>query len=108
MVDSHSLLSLFVAALLALRGPRAVKATTPIVVNTWPFTNATAAAYRALRDGGSAVDAVEQVRPRTYSAEGSLKIAANDCQISSVRFTPSLAGQVQPVIINLPELWLRF
>lgn len=35
----------------------------PIVVNTWAscFSEATAAAYRALEAGGSVVDAVEQV-----------------------------------------------
>nr|XP_054968004.1 N(4)-(beta-N-acetylglucosaminyl)-L-asparaginase isoform X2 [Pan paniscus] len=31
----------------------------PLVVNTWPFKNATEAAWRALASGGSALDAVE-------------------------------------------------
>ncbi|XP_056295598.1 N(4)-(beta-N-acetylglucosaminyl)-L-asparaginase [Pseudoliparis swirei] len=32
----------------------------PLVINTWPFKNATAAAWRALQSGGSALDAVEE------------------------------------------------
>ncbi|KAM7328627.1 N(4)-(beta-N-acetylglucosaminyl)-L-asparaginase isoform X1 [Alexandromys fortis] len=31
----------------------------PLVLNTWPFTNATAEAWRTLESGGSALDAVE-------------------------------------------------
>eukprot|EP01052_Picozoa_sp_SAG31_P036612 SAG31_NODE_4599_length_3104_cov_4.379368_4_plen_139_part_00 len=31
----------------------------PLVVNTWPFTAATARGYQIITDGGSAVDAVE-------------------------------------------------
>nr|KAF6372814.1 aspartylglucosaminidase [Pipistrellus kuhlii] len=38
------------------RGPRPL----PLVLNTWPFKNATAAAWRTLASGGSALDAVEQ------------------------------------------------
>lgn len=38
----------------------------PIVINTWAgcFSEATAAAYQELEAGGSALDAVEQVRLR--------------------------------------------
>ncbi|XP_029296909.1 N(4)-(beta-N-acetylglucosaminyl)-L-asparaginase [Cottoperca gobio] len=32
----------------------------PLVINTWPFKNATAAAWRALQSGGSVLDAVEK------------------------------------------------
>ncbi|XP_033112945.1 N(4)-(Beta-N-acetylglucosaminyl)-L-asparaginase-like [Anneissia japonica] len=32
----------------------------PVVVNTWPFTNATKTAWNVLNNGGSALDAVEQ------------------------------------------------
>ena len=32
----------------------------PVVVNTWGFTDATAAAWAALAAGGTALDAVEQ------------------------------------------------
>ncbi|XP_068571302.1 N(4)-(beta-N-acetylglucosaminyl)-L-asparaginase [Cebidichthys violaceus] len=32
----------------------------PLVINTWPFKNATAAAWSALQSGGSALDAVER------------------------------------------------
>lgn len=31
------------------------------IVNTWPFTDATAAAWDVVRDGGSAIDAVVEV-----------------------------------------------
>ena len=59
--------SLSVAAFLA--GPRdaelsqASHGRLPVVVNTWGFTNATAAAWAALAAGGTALDAVEQARP---------------------------------------------
>lgn len=32
----------------------------PLVINTWPFKNATAAAWSALQSGGSVLDAVEK------------------------------------------------
>jgi len=32
----------------------------PLVLNTWPFKNATEAAWRTLASGGSTLDAVEQ------------------------------------------------
>ncbi|KAK5896704.1 hypothetical protein CesoFtcFv8_009840 [Champsocephalus esox] len=32
----------------------------PLVINTWPFNNATAAAWNALQSGGSVLDAVEK------------------------------------------------
>lgn len=35
-------------------------ASLPLVINTWPFRNATAAAWSVLRSGGSALDAVEK------------------------------------------------
>ena len=40
--------------------PRFVRAQT--IVNTWPFVDATAAAWDVVRKGGSAVDAVLEVR----------------------------------------------
>ena len=39
---------------------------TPIVVNTWEFTDATAKAWDVLQSGGSALDAVEQVYSRQH------------------------------------------
>ncbi|XP_077000658.1 N(4)-(beta-N-acetylglucosaminyl)-L-asparaginase isoform X2 [Tamandua tetradactyla] len=46
---------------LLLLGPAFVRGLSPLplVLNTWPFKNATAAAWRTLASGGSAVDAVE-------------------------------------------------
>nr|XP_019940958.1 PREDICTED: N(4)-(beta-N-acetylglucosaminyl)-L-asparaginase [Paralichthys olivaceus] len=35
-------------------------ASLPLVINTWPFKNATAAAWSALQSGGSVLDAVEE------------------------------------------------
>ncbi|AWP11731.1 putative N(4)-(beta-N-acetylglucosaminyl)-L-asparaginase [Scophthalmus maximus] len=35
-------------------------ASLPLVINTWPFKNATAAAWRVLQSGGSVLDAVER------------------------------------------------
>ncbi|TNM98907.1 hypothetical protein fugu_013471 [Takifugu bimaculatus] len=35
-------------------------ASVPLVINTWPFKNATAAAWSALQSGGSVLDAVEK------------------------------------------------
>ena len=48
------------AVLLAVALCRVERAGPPIVLNTWAFTNATDAAWRALQEGGSAMDAVEQ------------------------------------------------
>ncbi|KAK1341737.1 hypothetical protein QTO34_016486 [Cnephaeus nilssonii] len=48
-------LQLLLGAALA-RGPRPL----PLVLNTWPFGNATEAAWRTLVSGGSALDAVER------------------------------------------------
>ncbi|XP_037636797.1 N(4)-(beta-N-acetylglucosaminyl)-L-asparaginase isoform X1 [Sebastes umbrosus] len=46
----------------------------PLVINTWPFKNATAAAWSALQSGGSVLDAVEQgcARCETEQCDGSV------------------------------------
>ncbi|CAG04635.1 unnamed protein product [Tetraodon nigroviridis] len=36
------------------------RASLPLIINTWPFENATAAAWSALQSGGSVLDAVEK------------------------------------------------
>jgi hypothetical protein len=41
-------------------GPHSVSRSVPIVINTWPFTEATEAGWRELSSGGSVVDAVER------------------------------------------------
>ena len=40
-----------------------VAAAVPIVVNTWPFKNATAAGWAVIAGNGTALDAVEVRRP---------------------------------------------
>ncbi|XP_040030561.1 N(4)-(beta-N-acetylglucosaminyl)-L-asparaginase [Gasterosteus aculeatus] len=52
------LLPLLIATLTALLPGG--HAALPLVINTWPFKNASAAAWSALRSGGSALDAVEE------------------------------------------------
>ncbi|KAF5922452.1 hypothetical protein HPG69_009496 [Diceros bicornis minor] len=58
MARKSKLLLLVVPLLL---GPALARSSSrlPLVVNTWPFKNATEAAWRTLAAGGSAVDAVE-------------------------------------------------
>ncbi|XP_040499296.1 N(4)-(beta-N-acetylglucosaminyl)-L-asparaginase isoform X2 [Ursus maritimus] len=59
MARKSSLLLLLVPLLL---GPGLVHGSSPLplVLNTWPFKNATEAAWRTLASGGSTLDAVEQ------------------------------------------------
>ncbi|XP_041800098.1 N(4)-(beta-N-acetylglucosaminyl)-L-asparaginase isoform X2 [Chelmon rostratus] len=52
------LISLLISAL-TLQFPLA-RGSLPVVINTWPFKNATAAAWSALQSGGSVLDAVER------------------------------------------------
>ncbi|XP_069026762.1 N(4)-(beta-N-acetylglucosaminyl)-L-asparaginase [Embiotoca jacksoni] len=49
-------------------------ASVPLVINTWPFKHATAAAWSALQSGGSALDAVEKgcARCETEQCDGSV------------------------------------
>lgn len=51
------LVSLLISSLISLFPP--AHASLPLVINTWPFKNATAAAWSTLQSGGSALDAVE-------------------------------------------------
>lgn len=50
------------------------RASLPLVINTWPFKDATAAAWGALQSGGSALDAVEKgcARCETEQCDGSV------------------------------------
>ena len=48
-------------ALLGKTSHEGSSASTPIIVNTWNFSDATAKAWDVLQSGGSALDAVEQV-----------------------------------------------
>lgn len=50
--------SLLICVLTSL--PTLGHASLPLVINTWPFKNATAAAWSALQSGGSVLDAVER------------------------------------------------
>jgi hypothetical protein len=53
------------AAIASVQGSQHVRVTSdtsPIVVNTWPFVNATVEAWRALAEGESAVESVIRVR----------------------------------------------
>ncbi|XP_030001987.1 N(4)-(beta-N-acetylglucosaminyl)-L-asparaginase-like [Sphaeramia orbicularis] len=50
------------------------RASLPLVINTWPFKDATAAAWDALQSGGSVLDAVEKgcARCETEQCDGSV------------------------------------
>ncbi len=62
MLCSVSLVHIFSSSLLCLCAPLPVKSLAPVVINTWPFTQATAEAWESLAKGNSALDAVQQVR----------------------------------------------
>ncbi|XP_034083518.1 N(4)-(beta-N-acetylglucosaminyl)-L-asparaginase [Gymnodraco acuticeps] len=51
----------------------------PLVINTWPFKNATAAAWNALQSGGSVLDAVEKgcARCEMEQCDGSVGYGGN-------------------------------
>ncbi|XP_033489668.1 N(4)-(beta-N-acetylglucosaminyl)-L-asparaginase isoform X2 [Epinephelus lanceolatus] len=57
--QDNMFVSLLIYTLLTLLFPLG-HASLPVVINTWPFKNAAAAAWSALQSGGSALDAVEK------------------------------------------------
>lgn len=72
------LFSVLLVAALSSGPAHGLSAAHPIVVNTWPFVNATARAWQALEDGEAAVEAVVQVQ---RSLRAAVSLARTGCLV---------------------------